>query len=135
MLKLSKSTEYALFALKYLANNSNGNSISTKEISDSMNIPYNLLAKIMQKLVRHKIIKSQYGKTGGYSINVPPKNLSLKDIINAVDQKLQITDCMYEGATENDCMRLNKCEIRNPLHKIQNKLINVLHSTNLEELI
>jgi len=135
MLKLSKSTEYALFALKYLADNSNGLAISTKEISNSMNIPYELLAKIMQKLSRQNIIKSQQGKMGGYKFNIPPNKLNLAIIINAVDKKLQITDCMYESANENDCERLNECEIRNPLYKIQNKLIQVLQSTNLEEII
>ena len=135
MLKLSKSVEYAIFALKYMSEAGNETPISTKEISDSMGIPYELLAKIMQKLVRHNIIESRQGTQGGYYLLLPPNRLSLTSIIKAAERDIQITDCMFENATDKDCKRITDCLIREPLNTVQNKIIKVLNSTTLEELI
>lgn len=135
MLKLSKSVEYAIFALKYISEANHETPISTKEISDSMSIPYELLAKIMQKLVKYNIIESRQGTRGGYYLSLPPNKLSLTSIIRAVERDIQITDCLFESATNKDCKRINDCSIREPLHTVQNKIIKVLNSTTLEELI
>ncbi|MFC2134827.1 hypothetical protein ACFLTH_09435, partial [Bacteroidota bacterium] len=51
MLKIAKSVEYAILGLKYIAENSHDKVVSTAEMSQELDMPYNLLAKIMQKLV------------------------------------------------------------------------------------
>ena len=68
MLKISKSIEYALLALKYIYERQDLDCVSTKVISESVDIPYDLLAKIMQKLVKDEIIISQQGTKGGYKL-------------------------------------------------------------------
>ena len=81
MLKLAKSVEYAIFALKYIAENPHSDCISTKEISEKMNIPYDLLAKILQRLVKDGIIISVQGTKGGYSLSINPGELTVTRII------------------------------------------------------
>ncbi|MAT57858.1 MAG: hypothetical protein CMF23_07770 [Ignavibacteriae bacterium] len=135
MLKIPKSVEYALLALRYIDKNSNECCISAKEISDRENIPYELLSKILQKLVKNKIIISQMGNKGGYIVNNQLTNYSLFDIINALEQKIQLTDCFVEKPTINDCARFENCCLRNPLSKIQDKLEIMFKQTNLAEII
>ena len=135
MIKLSKSVEYALFAIKYLNYIPPDKLVSTKELSESMNIPYDLLAKIMQKLVKTEIVSSVQGTKGGYFLSKSPKQINLNEIIKAVDSEIRLTDCMFENATEDDCKRLNDCSLRSPLSNIQNKIIQLFTSTTLEEII
>ncbi len=135
MIKLSKSVEYALFAIKYLNYIPPDKLVSTKELSETMNIPYDLLAKIMQKLVKTEIVSSVQGTKGGYFLSKSPKQINLNEIIKAVDSEIRLTDCMFENATEDDCKRLNDCSLRSPLSNIQNKIIQLFTSTTLEEII
>ena len=135
MLKLAKSVEYAIFALKYIAENPQSDCISTKEISEKMNIPYDLLAKILQRLVKDELIYSIQGTKGGYSLRVQPGDVSITRIINAVDQKIQLTDCMFHGATTNDCGRVETCCLRSPLSRIQDKINILFDNTTLMEII
>jgi len=78
MLKLSKKAEYALMAAKFMAlKNSSGYS-SAKEISESYQIPYQLVAKVLQKLVKSDIAISAKGVNGGFSLSkTPPPDLPL----------------------------------------------------------
>ena len=69
MLKIAKSVEYAVLALKYINDRQDLNCVSTKLIAESLDIPYDLLAKIMQKLVKNDIIISEQGTKGGYKEN------------------------------------------------------------------
>ena len=135
MLKIAKSVEYSILAIKYINENNSRGSLTAREIADNENIPYDLLAKILQKLVRNGIIKSVQGNKGGYLIDVSLSKLFITDLIAAVDQNIQLTDCMVENPTINDCARYENCCIKDPLKKVQNKINEVLKSTTLMEII
>ena len=131
MLKIAKSVEYAFLGLKYIAENSDERVVSTAEISDKLDIPYPLLAKIMQKLVRNSIIVSVQGTKGGYSLNRSPEFITLATIINALDQPVQLADCL----TSNDCKRSGDCCLQTPLTNIQQKINELFTATTLQEII
>ncbi len=135
MLKIAKSVEYSILALKYIKDNSNDKCLTAREIAENENIPYDLLAKILQKLVKRKIIESHQGNKGGYSLSFSLNELFITDLIAAVDQNIQLTDCMVENPTINDCARFENCCIKDPLNKIQNKINDVLKSTTIMEII
>lgn len=135
MLKIAKSVEYSILALRFIANNQDLECVSTKEISIRENIPYDLLAKLMQKLVKHNIILSKQGKFGGYALNISPEQLSINDVILALDEKVQLTDCMVENPTLNDCGRVTDCCLRSPLSKMQDKIIDLFKQTTLQEIL
>ncbi|MBL1211988.1 MAG: Rrf2 family transcriptional regulator [Ignavibacteriae bacterium] len=135
MLKIAKSVEYSLLAIKYINENSSKGSLTAREIAENENIPYDLLAKILQKLVKNGIIKSVQGNKGGYLLDVSLNKLFITDLIAAVDQSIQLTDCMVENPTINDCARYENCCIKDPLNKMQNKINEILKSTTLMEII
>lgn len=135
MLKIAKSVEYALLALKYIHERQDLDCVSTKIISESVDIPYDLLAKIMQKLVKNEIIVSQQGTKGGYTLALPPDQINITRILNAVEQKVQVTDCMVETPTLNDCKRYQDCCLRNPLNRIQIKINKLFDEVTLGEII
>lgn len=135
MLRIPKSVEYALLALKSIAENTNGNPLSVKEISETQKIPYELLAKILQKLVKNGIIESQQGKMGGYSLISAPDQISIARISSILDHEIKLTDCMLENPTDEDCARVDTCCLRDPIVKLQNRVTQLFEETTLSEII
>ena len=73
MLRLSKKVEYGLIAIRHIATRCNGELMTAKEISDMYRIPYDLLAKVLQKLAKAGLIVSHQGVHGGYTLAKNPQ--------------------------------------------------------------
>ncbi len=133
MLKLSKKVEYGLIAMRHIA--TVNNQISTvKEISERYNIPSDVLAKVMQKMTRGKLIVSHQGSMGGYSLARSANDISVMDVIGVVEgSQVGIAQCFAE-APEN-CSIFANCTIKNPLGKIQHNLVHVFASMKVSEIV
>ena len=68
MLRLSKKTDYALMAMKHLALLGDRGSSSAREIAEQYDIPVELMAKVLQRLARRKLLQSHQGTRGGYEL-------------------------------------------------------------------
>ena len=135
MLKLTKKTEYAFMAAKYMAlKNSSGNS-TAREISENYQIPFQLVAKVLQSLAKSEIVISTKGMNGGFSLTRKPDEITLIDIIKAVEKNYQITDCMKENGSSLDCSHFDCCKIRDPLIEIQKKIDKVFVETSLKQIL
>lgn len=130
MLKLSKKIEYGIQALQYMANNT-GSVISTKEISEQLNIPYDFLSKTLQILNKNGIIISQQGIKGGYILARDPKSTTVAEIIKALEENTMIVDCLADD--QENCDRINICTIKNPMNKLQEKINYLLNNTTIAE--
>lgn len=135
MLRLSKKSEYALIAVKYMALNQNGKCITVKEIANIYGLSFQLLAKLMQKLVRNNIIISQQGTKGGYMLNKQTEDILLSDIISAIEENYSLTDCIESEVPENSCARANCCIIRDPLAKVQHKINRIFAETTIKQIL
>ncbi len=134
MLQLSKKVEYGLIALRHMAMNPRGQLFTAKEISAKYEIPYELLAKVMQKLTKAGIVSSIQGLHGGYSLARRPNEIQVSSIINIIeDEKPTIAECYAEGG--EDCSIFNVCTIRKPLEKVQRTLNVLLENTTLEQIV
>jgi len=134
MLKLSKKVEYGLIALRHMAMNSQGQVFTAKEIAAKYDIPYELLAKVLQKLTKSGVIVSTQGMHGGYSLAKKPSELQVSSIISVIDEvKPTIAECYAEGG--EDCSIFNACTIRKPLEKMQHNLNLLLENTTLEQIV
>jgi Rrf2 family protein len=135
MLKLSKKAEYALMAAKYMAlKNSSGYS-TAKEISESYKIPYNLVAKVLQNMVKSDLAVSAKGTNGGFSLAKNPIEISVIDIIKSVESNYKLVDCIQPGSSLQDCSHLDCCKIRDPLIEIQRKIDKVFSETSLVQIL
>ncbi len=134
MLKISKSVEYSLLALIFISNNENKSTVSSRIISKELNIPFDLLSKLLQKLVKKGIVKSIQGKFGGYKLAIPTNELSIYNVINAIDENVRIVNCTHTLATQDDCGKIDNCKIRTPFYDIQTKIISIFESITLEQL-
>jgi len=135
MLKLSKKTEYALMAAKYMALNNSSGFSTAKEISTSYNIPHQLVAKVLQALAKNDIAVSSKGVNGGFTLAKEPGEITLSDIIKAIETNYHLVDCFNESETNDECSRFDCCKIRNPLAEIQKKIDKIFIETSLQQIL
>ncbi len=129
MFQLSKKADYGLIALKHLAIYPDA-AISAREIAVQYHIPPELLAKVLQKLARKGLVVSQQGTNGGYVLARDPSQISIVDVVEALDGPISITPC-EKG---EDCQQLQVCSVRDPLLKVRAKVVRVLGDTSIFEL-
>jgi len=135
MLKLSKKTEYALMAAKYMALNNSSGFSTAKEISVSYNIPHQLVAKVLQAMAKNDIAISSKGVNGGFALAKEPEQISLSDIIKAIETNYHLVDCFNENGTDDECSKLDCCKIRDPLAEIQKKIDKIFFETSLQQIL
>lgn len=131
MLRLSKKADYALMAMKHLALRGNRGSSSAREIAGLYDIPIELMAKVLQRLVRRGLLASQQGTRGGYQLARKPSQISVADVIEAIDGPLTVTACSTEA---NRCEQFEKCNVRDPLWKVRERILTALGECTIAEL-
>ncbi|HEX9758310.1 MAG TPA: Rrf2 family transcriptional regulator [Nitrospiria bacterium] len=132
MLRLSKKIDYGLLAMTYIAFHDNESRvINTKEIAEEYSIPGELLAKVLQRLAKKGLILSQNGPKGGYQLAKEPGNISVGEIVKAIEGPIQMMECNQE---DHQCLQIEKCSVRSPLTKIQQSISNLLDNITLEEM-
>jgi len=135
MLKLSKKAEYALMAAKYMALKNSLGFSTAREISESYQIPYQLVSKVLQNLVKSDIAISAKGVNGGFSLARKANSISLIDIIRAVETNFKIVDCMQLNSSSADCKHFDCCKIKDPLAEVQRKIDKVFTETLLVQIL
>ena len=134
MLRLSKKADYALMAMKHLAQKSVSApaelSTSAREIAEHYDIPIELLAKVLQQLARRNLLTSHQGTRGGYTLSRLPAAISVADIIQAIDGPLTVTAC---STHDEDCEQFAKCNVRDPLWRIKDRILSALATCSLAE--
>src|SRR4026208_64335 len=116
MLRLSKKADYALMAMKHLALRGDRGSSSARDIAEQYDIPIELLAKVLQRLVRRGLLVSQQGTRGGYQLARGAGQYSVAEVIQAIDGPVTVTACSSE---EGNCEQYAKCNVRDPLRRVR----------------
>ena len=132
MLSLSKKTDYALLALSYLTEVGAERSANTKEIAEKYDIPVELLAKVLQRLAKGRLITSTAGPAGGYRLARAPEAISIGTVIEIVDGTPAIAQCMKTDA--HFCDQQSKCTIRHPLARINARILQMLSLISIAEI-
>ena len=131
MLRLSKKADYALMAMKHLAERSSQGSLSAKDVADAYGIPSEALAKILQKLVKAGLLQSQHGTNGGYMLARAAHTISAFEVIQAIDGPLFITSCI---TVRGECGQSDRCNIREPLRKVNESIESVLKRIKISHM-
>lgn len=89
---ISQTAEYALRAIVYLADQSDAPQ-TTQQIAEITRVPSGYLAKVMQQLSRAGLVRAQRGLHGGFTLAIPAKELTVLDVVQAVDPLRRIAHC------------------------------------------
>lgn len=130
MLKITRKVEYALIALRHLQQNKEGVLSSSKEIASQHDIPKELLAKILQLLVKNKILISIKGPAGGYKLAMDPTKINMTKFFEIMEGPVGIMDCYFDSG----CDKLNNCTIRTPINRINDSIRSMFDKMTLAEI-
>ena len=112
-----------------------GQIFTTKEIAEKYNLSYELLAKVMQKLVKGKFLSSYQGVHGGYVLARNPRELKVSSIISAIEGKSNITIIQCEAESPNTCVIHDTCTIKDPLVKLQATINRAFEGLSIMEMV
>src|SRR5262245_4846942 len=132
MLRFTKRADYGLMAIHYIAIHEERGSVSAKRIADEFRIPPELLAKILQRLARERLIVSHNGPKGGYALARRPAEISAGQVIRALEGPLNLVECMEPSG---DGPQMAPSKFRRPLQKIQVGISQMVDSMSLAELV
>jgi len=127
----SRQCEYALQAVLFLALKPEGEMTSIKELTRKLEIPYHFLGKILQDLTRKELLKSLKGPTGGFALGMPPKDITLFHIVEAIDGAAFTRSCVL-GFPE--CSGVNPCAVHDKWSTLRDGIYAMLVTRNIAQL-
>ena len=130
MLRLSKFADYGTQVMVYMARD--GAVHSASEVSTGLGISAPTVSKILKMLVRENLVASSLGAKGGYMLARDPGEISIAEIINAMDGPISITEC---SGTTTSCERESTCSTRSNWQGINHIIHDALNKVNLAEMI
>jgi Rrf2 family protein len=130
-MRLTRGSDYGLRGMLYIARQPVGQVCLVSQVADAENLPESYLAKIFQDLARNKLLMSHRGAKGGFSLISNPQDISLLQIIEAVEGPIAIAPCLD---VREGCERTRLCEIYDALDSAQAQMISVLKNTTLADL-
>ncbi len=130
-MRLTTKGRFAVTAMIDLALRQHNGPVTLAGISQRQRISLSYLEQLFGKLRRHQLVESTRGPGGGYTLGRPAKDLTVADIIFAVDEPLDATQC---GGKEN-CHDDQRCMTHDLWANLNAKMVEYLDSVNLADLV
>lgn len=127
----SRSAEYAIRAMTFLALQPAGKLTGAREIAQAENIPMQFLWKILQNLARRKLVRSFKGVRGGYELARPGERISVEDVVRAADESSIAQGCVLGLAS---CSEQTPCPLHHTWKVIREQIVHMLEQTTIAEL-
>jgi Rrf2 family protein len=110
-MRITSSMEYATRLMVSLARDHEGGPASAEKLSQSENVPVDYVNQLLMKLRRAGIIQSQRGQGGGYSLSRKPEEITVGQILRAVEGKIFEDVCEKYASAAKDCHHQAGCGI------------------------
>ncbi len=127
----SRSAEYAIRAFVYLADVPEGKYAMVKNIADDCDIPTHFLAKILQQLARKGFLRSSKGPTGGFTLRKTPDDISILEIVDAIDGLAEYQRCP-SGLAE--CSDDAHCGMHDSWKELRSRIIEYMEDTSIADV-
>jgi len=131
-LKITREADYAVRCCQHMCQCGMGVMVKRGDISEAMEIPSPFLGKIAQKLAKAGIVEIIRGAQGGYRLLVPPEDLSLLRVIEAVMGEIYLSDCLIDKGM---CGRGRNCSVHPVWSRVRDQLRCALDETSMAGLL
>ena len=132
--KLSTKGKYGVRALFEVARNFGKGPIAIKEIAERQKISLSYLEQILHKLGKAGIIESVRGPHGGYELARRPADLTIGDVVRALEGPIALSHCLEPGES-GSCYQADDCVARMVWYKVGEKIEEALDSITFEQLL
>ncbi len=134
-MKLSTKGIYGLRAMVDLVVHSGDNPVSISSIAKRQNISENYLEQLIAKMRKSGLVESQRGAGGGYIVTKDPKDISVGDILRALEGDLYLVDCPGANANGGECQTSDLCVSKYVWDRVNTAINTTFESITLHELV
>jgi len=127
----SRQCEYAIQAILFLALKEDDKMTSIRELTQKFDIPYHFLAKILQNLTHRGFLKSSRGSSGGFSLAKPASEITLLEIVSAIDGTKIRESCIMGFP---DCSDTTRCALHDYWAKAREEIFSVLEQKTIDHM-
>ncbi len=131
-MQITRQADYAVRAVLYLANLGTNERAATSTVAEEQRIPPSFLAKIISQLSIAGLLHTSRGARGGVTLAREPQDISLLEVIEAIDGPIQLNECVGEDSL---CSFDDDCPLRPVWSDAQNELVSRLKKTNFAQLM
>ena len=138
MIRLNRTTEYGLIALRHISRKYSADPkemTSAREIASSYGLPFEITAKTLQRLKESGLIQSAHGAKGGYTLQRSLKDVSLAEFLELMEGPQSVVVC--GGSAEhksNECNYDGRCEIKHLMNQLNARVFSFLEGIKLAEV-
>ena len=130
-MQITRTTDYGIRVLTHLAMLPTGTRLTAAELATASHAPESLVAKILQRLVAARLAASRRGFDGGFELARAPREVTVLDIVTALEGPLCLNTCVGHGP---GCEEASTCAAKGVWARAQAALAEALSGTTLEEL-
>ena len=136
MLRFTKRADYGLMAIHYIAFNDGFGAVSAKRIAEEFAIPPELMAKILQRLAKQRLVVSTNGPKGGYVLARRPTEITVGQVIRVLEGPLALTPCVSVTAYRkcDECVDETTCGVRLAMKEVRDATASILDNRTLAAL-
>ena len=131
-MQLTKKASYGLIAALELARATDGQTMSAPAIAEQYSLPVPFVEKILHRLRQAGLVTSRQGRGGGYALAVPPSELSVRGVLEALDESLDLVGCL---GPEPQCELTEICPTKHAWGTINRRFLDLLDSMSLNDLL
>jgi Rrf2 family protein len=128
---IKKNTDYAIRALCYMAERDMG-VVSAAALAEELGISWSLTRRILQELTRGGYIRSYRGKRGGFTLEIPARDIQVFDLVNRFQGALRFNNCVTGG---RPCSNKRTCALRRRVAHLEKQVVSELKSLTIESLL
>ena len=131
MMELTRKGEYAIRGIIHLARLPHGNVALLSEIAEAADVPQTFLAKIFQNFAKLGFVNSYRGTGGGFSLARPAADITLREVVEAMEGSIAPNRCVTEEA---ECERSSTCAVHTVWRRVQEQVVEILDGVTIEDL-
>ena len=131
MNRLNRKVEYALMALKLMAQKRPGELTSVKEVVEQTGCPFDATARVLQHLAQLEILRSEQGAHGGYVLVRDLNRVSLFELMEIILGPVAVAKCLHHGT----CDLKGTCNIISPVTTLNRKVSEFYQSLAVGDLL
>jgi FeS assembly SUF system regulator len=131
MLRITKQSDYAIVLMTHIAS-AEDRWLNASELASAAGLPQPIVSKILKLLTRGRLLESQRGVKGGYSLARSATEITVTEIIEVLEGPISVTECIEESPRE--CSQEAFCRVRGNWQRINHVLREALSGITLEEM-
>jgi Rrf2 family protein len=130
-MQITRASDYAVRVMIHMAALPPGSTVRQSELSNATAVSGHFLSKVLQQLVRARLIQSQRGSRGGYALAVAAESVTLLDVVQAMEGAVRLNQCIEKGLS---CERKLWCPAHEVWAEAQAAIVQVLGSASMASL-